>query len=68
MTYDNAQAWKDVSQHFQEMTIYYLFLLKKGPTWSPGATPEIAALPEAHLVNLERLGDMGKTGHKWSLA
>lgn len=60
MTYDDAQAWKDVSQHFPEMTIYYIFLLKKGPTWSPGEAPEIAALQEAHLANLERLGDMGK--------
>lgn len=31
MTYDDAQAWKDVTEHFPNMTIYYLFLLKKGP-------------------------------------
>lgn len=60
MAYDDAQAWKDVSEHFSNMTIYYIFLLKKGPTWSPDETPEIDALQEAHLANLERLGDMGR--------
>ena len=42
------------------MTIYYIFLLKKGPKWSPAETPEISALQEAHLANLKRLGNMGK--------
>lgn len=60
MVYDDAQAWKDVSEHFPNMTIYYVFLLKKGPTWSPDATPEIEALQEAHLANLRRLSEMGK--------
>jgi len=60
MEYDDAQAWKDVSEHFPDMTIYYIFLLKKGPTWSPDETPEFDALQEAHLANLKRLGDMGK--------
>ena len=60
MTYDDSQAWKDVREHFPNMTIYYIFLLKKGPTWSPEATPETETLQEAHLVNLQRLGEMGK--------
>lgn len=60
MTYDDAQAWKDVSEHFPNMTIYYIFLLKKGPTWSPDETPEIDALQEAHLANLRRLANLGK--------
>lgn len=60
MVYDDEQAWKDVSEHFPNMTIYYIYLLKKGPTWSPDATPEIEALQEAHLANLRRLGEMGK--------
>lgn len=42
------------------MTIYYIFLLKKGPTWNPDSTPQISALQEAHLANLKRLADMGK--------
>lgn len=60
MVYDDAHAWRDVNDHFPNMTIYYVFLLKKGPTWSPDTTPEIEALQEAHLANLRRLGEMGK--------
>lgn len=60
MVYDDTQAWKDVAEHFPNMTIYYVYLLKKGPTWSPDETPEIEALQEAHLANLRRLGDIGK--------
>ena len=60
MTYDDMQAWKDVSENFPEMTIRYVFILKKGPTWSAEETPEIAALQEAHLANYRRLKDIGK--------
>jgi uncharacterized protein len=60
MDYDDAQAWKDVSEHFPDMTIYYIYLLKKGPTWSPAETPEINALQEAHLANMRRLAELGK--------
>lgn len=60
MMYDDAQAWQDVREHFPTMTIYYVFLLKKGPAWSPEETPEINALQEAHLANLRRLGEEGK--------
>jgi len=42
------------------MTIYYVYLLKKGPTWRPDETPEIDALQEAHLANMKRLADIGK--------
>ena len=60
MTYDDEQAWRDVNEHFPQMTIYYIYLLKKGPTWTPDPTPEIEALQEAHLANLRRLGELGK--------
>ncbi len=60
MDYDDKQTWEDMRQHFPNMTIYYVFLLKKGPTWSPDETPEIAALQDAHIANLRRLGEMGK--------
>lgn len=60
MTYDDAQAWKDVTEYFPNMTIFYIFLLKKGPTWTPDETPEIKALQDEHLANLRRLGEMGK--------
>jgi uncharacterized protein YciI len=60
MTYDDAQAWKNVNEDFPHMTIYYVYLLRKGPTWSPDSTPEIEALQDAHLANMRRLGEMGK--------
>ena len=60
MVYDDVQAWKDVGDHFPTMRIYYLYLLRKGPTWSPDSTPEIDALQQAHLANMRRLGEMGK--------
>ena len=60
MDYDDKQAWEDVRQHFPNMTIYYVFLLRKGPTWSPDSTPEISALQEQHRANMRRLGEMGK--------
>ena len=60
MTYDDSQAWKDVDEHFPDMTIYYIYLLKKGPAWSPDETPEIEALQAAHIANLKRLREMGK--------
>lgn len=58
MTYDDEQAWKDAEAI--GMTIYYIYLLRKGPAWSPADTPEINALQEAHLANLKRLADMGR--------
>ena len=60
MTYDDAQAWKNVNEDFPNMTIYYVYLLRKGPTWSPDSTPEIEALQDAHLANMRRLGETGK--------
>lgn len=60
MVYDDTQAWKDVGEHLPHMTIYYIYLLRKGPTWSPEETPEINELQEAHLANMRRLGEMGK--------
>ncbi|MEO8358302.1 MAG: YciI family protein [Chloroflexota bacterium] len=61
MLYDDAQAWKDVEDHFPNMTIYYIFfLLRKGPAWRPDQTPEVQRLQQEHLANLKRLGDMGK--------
>ena len=60
MLYDDAQAWEDVDEHFPSMTIYYIYLLKKGPAWSPDESSEINALQEAHLANLKRLGDLRK--------
>jgi len=58
MTYDDAQAWRDAKE--MGMTIYYVYLLKKGSTWTPESTPEIEKLQADHLANLRRLGDEGK--------
>ncbi len=58
MEYDDKQAWKDAEATGR--TIYYVFILKKGPTWNPGSTPEISALQEEHLANYRRLAEMGK--------
>ncbi|NWG06235.1 MAG: hypothetical protein HXY35_06050 [Chloroflexi bacterium] len=60
MGYDDAQAWKDVNENFPNMSIRYVFILKKGPTWSPDETPEIEALQAAHLANYRRLQEIGK--------
>lgn len=68
MEYDDKQAWEDVHQYFPNMTLYYVFLLKKGPIWSADETTALAALQEAHLANLRRLGEMGKlvlNGPSW---
>ena len=60
MVYNDEQARKDVIEHFPNMTIRYVFILKKGPTWSPDETPEVEALQAAHLANYRRLAEMGK--------
>lgn len=58
MTYDEQEAHELAES--MGMTVYHVYLLKKGPTWSPDSTPEISALQEAHLANMRRLGEMGK--------
>lgn len=60
MDYNDPQAWQDVSENFPDRTIYYIYLLKKGPTWSAEETPEIDALQVAHLANMRRLGETGR--------
>jgi uncharacterized protein YciI len=58
MIYDDTQAWRDADE--MGMTVYYVYLLKKGPTWSPDPTPEIERLQAEHIANLNRLGEEGK--------
>jgi uncharacterized protein len=58
VNYNDVQAWHDAEE--MGMTIYYVYLLKKGPTWSPEPTPEIDQLQADHLSNLRRLGQEGK--------
>ena len=58
MEYNDAEA-QELARSMG-MSVYYVYLLKKGPTWSPDPTPEIQALQEAHLANLRRLRVEGK--------
>jgi len=58
MEYDDAEA-RDHARSMG-MSLYYVYLLKKGPTWSPDSTPEISALQEAHLANIRRVREEGK--------
>lgn len=39
---------------------WYLVLLKKGPTWTADATPELAALQQRHLAHLASLFQTGQ--------
>ena len=58
MVYNETEAFEFAAS--LNMTIYYIYLLKKGLTWTPDSTPEIDALQEAHLANFRRLAEMGK--------
>jgi len=58
MTYDEKEAHETAES--MGMKIYYIFLLRKGPTWSPESTPEIDELQKEHLTNYKRLAEMGK--------
>lgn len=44
----------------EDMELLYLGLLKRGPTWTPEVTPEVEALQEAHLANIERMRQSGE--------
>lgn len=58
MSFDEAEAREFASS--MGMTIYHIFLFKKGSTWTADESPELEALQEKHLANLKRLGEMGK--------
>jgi len=58
MAYNDLEARQEAES--MGMTVYYIFLLRKGSTWSSDSTPEIEALQEAHLANYRRLAEMGK--------
>jgi uncharacterized protein YciI len=58
MTFNEAEAHAFADS--LGSTICYVYLVKKGPTWSPDSTPEIDALQAAHLQNFARLRDEGK--------
>lgn len=43
-----------------EFDKYFLVLLKKGPTWTPGSSEELEALQERHLAHLANMSQAGK--------
>lgn len=43
-----------------EMETYYVGLIFRGPSRTPGDTPEIMEIQKAHLANITRLADLGK--------
>ena len=42
------------------MTTYYIGFLKRGPKWTPGGTPELQRLQEAHLAHIREMAEKGK--------
>ncbi|MFH2103757.1 MAG: YciI family protein [Chloroflexota bacterium] len=42
------------------MMVVYLGLLKRGPKWTAEETPQVLALQEAHLANIDRMVEKGK--------
>jgi uncharacterized protein YciI len=44
----------------EDMEVLFLGLLRRGPTWTADVTPEVEALQEAHLANIERMRRSGE--------
>ena len=42
------------------MTVVYMVLLKKGPSWTPQQTPETKAVQEAHMANIRAMWEAKK--------
>ena len=58
MRYDEA-AGRELAASL-DRTVYYVYLLSKGPNWSGEPSPELDALQAAHLGNIRRLTEEGK--------
>ncbi len=43
-----------------KMTEYVVGLLRKGPRWTPGSTPETQKIQEGHLENIRKMASGGK--------
>lgn len=57
---EHADAAEEQFEIPQDMTVYYVRLLKRGPLWTPEETPEVARLQAAHLAYGQKLRDTGK--------
>ena len=52
----------DMAEPFEPlpgMTVYWLVLKTRGPTWAPGESPELERLQAAHLAHLDEMRDQG---------
>ena len=59
MTQNTSEA-KEQFEIPQDMMVYYLRLLKRGPLWTPEETPEVERLQAAHLAHGRKLREAGK--------
>src|SRR5512141_790003 len=57
MSSDQTQPEYEVPD---SMTVHYLAILTKGPTWTAQESPELEQLQAAHLANYDRLAAEGK--------
>ena len=57
---ENAKEAKEQFEVPQDMTVYYLRLLKRGPLWTAEETPEVERLQAAHVAYGRKLLDAGK--------
>jgi uncharacterized protein YciI len=58
LTASSAGAAPEVAGY--EMTTYQVAFLRKGPKWTPGETPELQKLQEAHMAHIRAMGESGK--------
>jgi uncharacterized protein len=52
----------DMAEPFEPlpgMTVYWLVLKTRGPTWTPGESSELERLQAAHLAHLDEMNDQG---------
>lgn len=57
---EQANAAEEQFEIPQDMIVYYLRILKRGPVWTPEETPEIERLQAAHLAYGQKLREAGK--------
>ena len=58
VTASSAKAAPEVGGY--EMTTYQVAFLRKGPKWTPGESPELQKLQEAHMAHIRAMGESGK--------
>ena len=56
----SAVAAQDTAESAPKMAKYFVGLIYRGPTRSPGVTQEVQELRAAHLANIDRLVESGK--------